>query len=223
MVDQLVVGLIPFSRHFRHHAIDDIRGLVADIGSEGLEADRAAFELFQSHEGCIVCLVGRTTRHGVEKRATKAVNVAAKILGQLIEFFWRDIVRSAPNLRRRSSGVVRHHSQAEIHQLYRATVGKKDVRGLDVAMDEVQFHRRLQALRDLDSHLEGSDFWNHSAFLHEVVERTATDEFHGDVKLGTGFAEIKNSNHIRVVDLSSRARLVSQLLRFIMLVATLNL
>ena len=90
-------------------------------------------------------------------------------------------------------------------------------------MDEAQFHRRLQALRDLDSHLEGSDFWNHSAFLHEVVERTAPDEFHGDVKLGTGFAEIKNSNHIRVVDLSSRARLVSQLLRFVMLVAALNL
>ncbi len=80
MLDQFVVGLIPLVRHLRHHAIDDIRGLVADIGSEGLEADGAAFELLQGHERGVVGLVGWTACHGMKESAAEAVNITSEIL-----------------------------------------------------------------------------------------------------------------------------------------------
>ena len=80
MLDQFVVGLIPLVRHLRHHAIDDIRGLVADIGGEGLEADGAAFELLQGHERGVVGLVGWTACHGMKESAAEAVNITSEIL-----------------------------------------------------------------------------------------------------------------------------------------------
>ena len=158
----------------------------------------------------------------MEQRAAQAVDITSKILRQFIKFLWSDIIGRPPYFIRRRGGVTRHHSQAKVDDFHRAAICKEDIRRLNVAVNETDFHGSFEALCHLNPSFERRGFRNHSPFLHEIVERPAGDQFHSDEKLRPTFSEIKNPNNIGMVDPCCCAGLMRELFRLRLHVARLN-
>ena len=215
MLDQFAVFRVAVVGILLEHAVYDISRLRSDIRGESFQADRLAFDLFQRDETRALRLEGRTARDGVEKRPAEAVDVAAEVLGFVVEPLGRDVIRRAPDFAARFGFLLEHAGQTEVHDLGRVRVGEKNVAGFDVAMDETFFRGGLEALGDLGADLEHLRLGHARLDAHEVVERAFFHQLHGDVKLPVGLAERINADHVRVIDRCGDARFLLEFAAFV--------
>ena len=109
---------------------------------------------------------------------------------------------------------LRQRRQAEVHDLHLkfpgGQPGQHQVRGLDVAMDQIQFLRRDERLLRLDRQLTEIIPCQRCA-LDQFVQRLAIDQLHhhvGPVRVG---AHVVDRHDVRMLQRGQRARFLDEL------------
>ena len=208
MLDQFGIGRVAVVGIFLQHAVDHVGRLRRNIRGEGLETHRLAFDLLECNQARALRLERRTARDGVKERASKTVDVAAEILRLVVQPLGRDVVRRAPNFPPGPRFVLQQAGQTEIHDLRGVGVGKEDVAGFDIAVNQPLLRSGLQSLRDLRADFEHLRFRYPGLDGHEVIQRSLLDQFHREIKLSGRLAEGKNAHRVRMVDRGGHARLL---------------
>ena len=208
MLDQFGIGRVAVVGIFLQHAVDRVGRLRRNIRGEGLETHRLAFDLLECNQARALRLERRTARDGVKERASKTVDVAAEILRLVVQPLGRDVVRRAPNFPPGPRFVLQQAGQTEIHDLRGVGVGKEDVAGFDIAVNQPLLRSGLQSLRDLRANFEHLRFRYPGLDGHEVIQRSLLDQFHREIKLSGRLAEGKNAHRVRMVDRGGHARLL---------------
>ena len=103
----------------------------------------------------------------------QTVNIAPEIFGFIVQSFWRDVVRRAPNC---ALGFrLGCASQTKVHNFRRSRIGKKNVRRFNVAMNQTLRMRSLQTFRHLDCSLQNFRFGKLLPLFDGIVETPLVD------------------------------------------------
>ena len=111
---------------------------------------------------------------------------------------------------RAAQSLRRQFGQPEVQHLGLSPPGHKNVRGLDVAVDDALRVRRVQGIRDLDgqvqqvlelkSRLPGAISARSRRPTQSFLERLAFQELHRDERLPIGFVNLVNRADVRVIE-----------------------
>ena len=150
---------------------------------------------------------------GVEERGAERIHVAAKILVRSgLELFRGDVVGRAPDRRPLGVGMLLEDGEAEIHDLRVVRIGKKNVAGFHVAMNQALLKSRLQSLRDLDAHLQQLRLSHFALERHQLFQRAFVHEFHRDVENPVIRAGGIDLHHMRMADRCGDRRFLGEAL-----------
>ena len=141
-------------------------------------------------------------------------NVAAKIFGLVVETLGRDIIGGAPDFVLRIRILLGGNRQPEVANLRVTFVSEKNVRRLNVAMNESFFLRRPQAVRDLNPNLEDLRFRQLAMLGEEVVETAVSDQLHHNIELAMIVPRRENLHNIGMIDRCRETRFLLQARRF---------
>ena len=171
-------GRIPLRGVEREHLEYERVDLRGDAGPYLAGRDGRSLEALPDYRRGVVALERGDSGERVVERAAERVHVGPEVHRLLLHLLRRDVVGRAPYLVR----VLLHRREAEVHEL-RVPVGvEEDVLRLDVSVHKPLVRRAPERLRDLlaDLHHAG-DVDGRAGVLHELVERAAGHELHGDV------------------------------------------
>ena len=98
----------------------------------------------------------------------------------------------------RSRARERHLRQSKVQNFGVAALGDKNIRGLDVAVNDVFGVRGIQRVGDLDGQRQ-QIFAVHRAPVDAVLQRLPIQEFHGDERLAVLLANIVNRADVGMV------------------------
>ena len=136
----------------------------------------------------------------MKEGAAEAIDVAAKVLGLIVEFFRSDIVGSAPNFAACCCGFGHDGGEPEVHQFGCVGICEEDVAGFNIAVDEAALEGCFEATSDLDSDFQDLDFGKLGLEVDEIIERAFFDELHRHVKKAVVLAEAEDFDDIGVGD-----------------------
>ena len=95
--------------------------------------------------------------------------------------------------------------ETEIENFGVAAFGDENIRGLDVAVNDVFGVRGVERVGDFDGERE-EVFDIHGAAVDAVLERLAVEKFHGDEGLAVLFADVVNGADVGMVERGGRLR-----------------
>src|SRR5712692_4247988 len=110
-----------------------------------------------------------------------------------------------------SFGLWRKLRQAEVENFDLAALSDKDVRRLDVAVNDALRMGGVQSVGDLDAPIE-HEFGGQRLAGDTVVQRCAFEEFHDEEGLAVAFANVVNGADVRMIQRGSRAGFALQTL-----------
>jgi hypothetical protein len=137
-------------------------------------------------------------RGGTEQIAACIERVAARLLGRHVAPLAHHLARTRPTAAVR----LRGDGDAEVGDLHLAGARDQDVRGRDVAMDDVVAVREVERADDLDRDVERGGQGHRPALVLELAEHRgeveAVDVLHGDEQRLADAAEVEDLDDVRV-------------------------
>ena len=154
----------------------------------------------------------RMSGQQVEPRRSQRIEVAADVGGFAVASLFRSHVIDGADGRAGARDVGLHRfinraSQAHVGELHGAVLGDHQVRGLDVAMDDLLFVSVLQRHRGLPNDIHRALGRHRAAFGDDRVRVGPVDEFEGDVKVSVRLAGIVNGDDVVVLECGGRLSL----------------
>ena len=211
MFDEFVVALVALFGIFFEGTIDGESGGPGDPRGEGLEADGLSFQVFESDEGSGFIFEGWSTGEGVEECGAEGIDIAAEVLGFVVEFFWGEIVGGSPDFAARFFFFFGGDGETEVDDFGDLIVIEEDIAWFDIAMDESGLVSGAEALGDLDADLEGLGFGEFGVLGDSLIESALLDEFHGDVEATIVHSGGVNLHDIGMIDGSGDGGFVGEL------------
>ena len=98
VIVQFVVAALAFGGIDRHHSFDGAEGFFSDSRRGSTQINRSALQPAQLREGKIFGLIRRSSCQGMKESRSQTEDIASEILGPLVEFLGRNVIRRAPNL-----------------------------------------------------------------------------------------------------------------------------
>ena len=211
MFDEFVVALVALFGIFFEGTIDGEGGGPGDPRGEGLEADGLSFQVFEGDEGSGFVFEGWSTGEGVEERGAEGIDIAAEILGLVVEFFWGEIVGGAPDFAVGEFAFFGGSGETEVDDFSDLIVIEEDIAWFDIAMDETGLVSGAEALGDLDTDAEGLGFGKFGVLGNALIESALLDEFHGDVEATVVRTRGVNLDDMGMIDGSGEGGFVGEL------------
>ncbi len=117
--------------------------------------------------------------------------------------------------RRRAAGALRHDGrelrETEIQNFRLAALDEKNIRGLDVAMDDAFGVRGVEAIRDLNAGVQQLGDLDGLA-VDAMFERLAFEQFHGDERAAVEIADIVDGADVGMIQRGRGARFAAKTL-----------
>src|SRR5205823_3443043 len=163
----------------------------------------------------------RFARNCVEQCCAQTVNVAAEVLGVVVQSFRRDIFRGSPN--DTDSPTLRCAAgKTKVADFCCVFIDKQNISRLHITVNQASPLRSTQSPCNLDANLEHSLFWQPRLQRHEIVEASLIDQFHYHIELAVIRSRIEYLYHIRMIHGGGNARLFLQSSFMILLTAEIS-
>lgn len=139
---------------------------------------------------------------------SEGVNVAAEVFDPAFEGLGRDVEWGGPDLFGLGASVLGDEGETEVDEAGVAFAIDENIARLDVAVDHSGIFSGLETGGDLGGDFEDFVFGKSATLLHDVLEATAFEQFHDEVKSPVGAADGVDFDDVWVADLGGEAGLI---------------
>ena len=213
-VHQLRRGREALVPRLRHRARDDTVELLGQVLAHLRQPRRRARQVGVHHRDLGVPLERRPAGEALVEHAAERVDVGASVERQPLDLLGRGVLDGADeDPRPRQVGRARLLRDAEVRQVHvLGGLGDQDVRGLDVAVDQVVVVGGVECARDLLEHVERAPDAQAPLPPKERAQVGPVDVPHRDVEQTVGVAAVDlacvvDRDDVRVVEPGRALRL----------------
>ncbi|MCO5165043.1 MAG: hypothetical protein M9894_01580 [Planctomycetes bacterium] len=177
-------------------------GGLRDVGRERAGVGDVLVDVARDDREEVVAVEGEGAGDAAEERDPQRVEVGPRV--ELLErhglLGGHVVGRAQERADGDRAGLVQALGEAEVDQLGRPVVADQDVRGLQVAVDEVVLLEAGDRLGHAEAHRQGLRLGEPAVLAQQVLDRRAVDQLEGDVVLpGRGAAaDVDERRHVGV-------------------------